>query len=315
MSLEPSLEPNEEATSMVTTLDVGLQGRQQVVAAGLVEGPGGIAVVDPGPSSSLPGLEAALERSGHALDEVGAVLVTHIHLDHSGAAGTILRRNPRARVYVHERGAPHVVDPSKLVASATRLYGDAMERLWGEIAPVPADRVESLRGGERIEVAGLTLQVAYTPGHAVHHVSYFETGTGTAFAGDTAGIRIAPWLAVVPPTPPPDIDVEMWQESIRRLRAWRPSRLFLTHFGPFEDVDEHLDDLERRLAAMASMVRQSLEEPAADDDARIANFTAALKESLREGLRDEAAAARYERAVPFAHCWAGLARYWRKRNV
>ena len=300
---------------MVTTLDVGLQGRQEVVAAGLIEGPDGIAVVDPGPSSSLPGLEAGLQRSGHALDEVGAVLVTHIHLDHSGAAGTILARNPRARVYVHERGAPHVVDPSKLVASATRLYGDAMERLWGEIVPVPADRVQALRGGETIQVAGLPLEVAYTPGHAVHHVSYLEAGTGTAFAGDTAGIRIAPWLAVVPPTPPPDIDVEMWQESIRRLRAWRPSRLFLTHFGPFEDVNEHLDDLERRLTEMAALVRQSLEEPAADDDARIAWFTSTLKESLREGLRDEAAGARYERAVPFAHCWAGLARYWRKKIV
>ncbi|RPJ71339.1 MAG: MBL fold metallo-hydrolase [Acidobacteria bacterium] len=300
---------------MVTTLDVGLQGRQEVVAAGLIEGPAGIAVVDPGPSSSLPGLEAGLARMGHSLDEIGAVLVTHIHLDHSGAAGTIVRRNPRARVYVHERGAAHVVDPGKLVASATRLYGDAMERLWGEIAPVPSDRVHALRGGETIEVAGLPLEVAYTPGHAVHHVSYFEAGSGTAFAGDTAGIRIAPWPAVVPPTPPPDIDVELWAESIRRLRAWRPSRLFLTHFGPFEDVEHHLDDLERRLASMAAMVRQSLEEPAADDDARITSFTAALKQSLREGLRDEAAAARYERAVPFAHCWAGLARYWRKKMV
>jgi len=300
---------------MVTTLDVGLQGRPEVVAAGLIEGPDGIALVDPGPSSSLPGLEAGLERVGHALDEVDAVLVTHIHLDHSGAAGTILRRNPRARVYVHERGAPHVVDPSKLVASATRLYGDAMERLWGEIVPVPADRVQALRGGETIEVAGLRLEVAYTPGHAVHHVSYFEAASGTAFAGDTAGIRIAPWLAVVPPTPPPDIDVEVWQESIRRLRGWRPSRLFLTHFGPFEDVNDHLDDLERRLTEMAAMVRQSLDEPATDDDARIARFTAALKQSLREGLRDETAAARYERAVPFAHCWAGLARYWRKKMV
>jgi len=300
---------------VVTTLDVGLQGRRKVVAAGLLEGPAGIAVVDPGPSSSLPGLEAELGRLGHGLDEVAAVLVTHIHLDHSGAAGTIARRNPRARVYVHERGAPHVVDPGKLVSSATQLYGDAMERLWGEIAPVPADRVHVLRGGETITVAGLRLEVAYTPGHAAHHVSYLETQTATAFAGDTAGIRIAPWPAVVPPTPPPDIDVELWQESLRRLRAWRPSWVFLTHFGAFEDVDPHLDDLERRLLEMAALVRRSLEEPAADDASRVERFAEGVRASLRRGLPDESAFAAYERVVPFDHSWAGLARYWRKKGV
>ena len=300
---------------MVSTLDVGLQGRQEVVAAGLIEGPEGIAVVDPGPTSSLAGLERELGRLGHGLDEVGEVLITHIHLDHAGAAGTIARRNPRVRVYVHERGAPHVVDPSKLVASATRLYGDAMERLWGEICPVAPDRVQPLHGGETIRAAGLPLEVAYTPGHAVHHVSYFERESGTAFAGDTAGIRIAPWPVVVPPTPPPDIDVELWRESIRRLRAWRASRVFLTHFGAFGDVDAHFDDLERRLREMAERVRRSLDEPADSDEERTQRFAAAMRQSLREALRDEGAFARYDQSIPFGHNWAGLARYWRKKTT
>ena len=298
---------------MVTTVDLELHGRRQVVAAGLIEGPEGVAVVDPGPSSSLGGLRAGLARSGRTLADIDAVLLTHVHLDHAGAAGTLVRGNPRTRVYVHERGAPHVVDPGKLVASASRLYGEDMDRLWGEIAPVAADHVEVLRGGETIRVAGLPLEVAYTPGHASHHVSYFDADSGTAFAGDTAGIRIAPWRSVVPPTPPPDIDVELWHESIARLRAWRPSRVFLTHFGAFEDVDAHLDELDHRLDEMAAIVRRFLDEPAADEDEQVGRFTDAVKQSLREGLRDEAAAARYELAVPFRHCWMGLARYWRKK--
>ena len=157
--------------------------------------------------------------------DVTALLLTHIHLDHAGATGSLVRENPALRVYVHERGAPHLVDPSKLLASASLLYGDAMERLWGEVSPVPASALTVLKGGERIEEGGRQLEVAYTPGHASHHVSYFNADTGIAFVGDTGGIKIVENGYVLPPTPPPDINLEAWDESLRTIEAWRPDTL------------------------------------------------------------------------------------------
>jgi glyoxylase-like metal-dependent hydrolase (beta-lactamase superfamily II) len=195
---------------MVRVLDLNFLGRPGAIAAALLEGPGGLALVDPGPASCLDGLRASLARHGHRLEDADTVLVTHIHLDHSGGVGVLARLNPRLQVYVHQRGAPHVVDPSKLVSSASRLYGDRMGPLWGEILPVPEASVHPLDGGEVLEIAGVEVRVAYTPGHASHHVSYFDTSSGTAFVGDAGGIRVGEPLLVLPPTPPPDIDVDAW---------------------------------------------------------------------------------------------------------
>ena len=174
----------------ISYVDLQFQGVPRVIATAVLHGTGGVALIDPGPSTTLPALTAALERAGIPLADVTALLLTHIHLDHAGAAGTLVHANPRLRVYVHEQGAPHLVDPTKLVASAARLYGDAMDRLWGEVRPVPADAIVSLGGGERIAGGGRDLEVAYTPGHASHHVSYFSREAGMAFVGDTAGIRL-----------------------------------------------------------------------------------------------------------------------------
>src|SRR4051795_2735750 len=182
-------------------IDVEHLGREHVIGCWAVDG----ALVDPGPESSLETLLAALEG-----EQPSAVVLTHIHLDHAAATGAIVRRWPDIPVYVHERGARHLVDPSRLLASAERLYGDHMERLWGEIVPVPEANVKPLAGGEDV----LGIRVAYTPGHASHHVSYFHEESGTAFVGDVAAARIPPSDLVVPPTPPPDIDVEAWIESI-----------------------------------------------------------------------------------------------------
>jgi len=300
---------------MVHTIDLDFLQHPLVIAAGLVDGQGGAAIVDPGPASSLDGLKAGLASHGRTLDDVEAVLLTHIHLDHAGATGSLVRDYPRIRVYVHERGAPHVIDPSKLLASATRLYGAHMGLLWGDVLPVPADRIQVLLGGEQLSIAGRTIDVAYTPGHASHHVSYFDRETGTAFAGDTAGIRIAPALHVVAPTPPPDIDLEAWSRSLDVLRGWAPSRLFLTHFGSFDDAESHLDRLQVQLDEMAKLVRASFQQPADDDAARMAGFREALVRSIREAVPDEKAVERYELAVPSDHCWMGLARYWRKRGL
>lgn len=300
---------------MLHTLDLDFHRRPRVIAAGLLEGPGGAIVVDPGPASALEGLRRGLAAHGRSPEELEAVLLTHVHLDHAGAAGVLARENPRLRVYVHERGAPHVVDPSKLVASASRLYGERMETLWGEIAAVEGSRVEPLRGGERLSLAGRTIEVAYTPGHAWHHVSYFDLETRAALVGDVGGIRVAPSPEVIPPTPPPDIDLERWNASLEAIAAWNPSSLLLTHFGTFEDVPAHLERVRARLEEMARLVRESLDEPARDDEERVGRFRARLHESLLEALRSDDAATRYETAVSLDHCWDGLARYWRRRRT
>ena len=224
------------AMAPMRELDVLHLGNPHVVCCHEPE-PG--TLVDPGPASSLDGLLAALGDV-----EPRRILLTHIHLDHAGATGVLVRRFPGVEVWVHERGAPHVVDPSRLVASATRLYGDDMERLWGEIAPVPEENLRVLRGGEVLD----GYRVAYTPGHASHHVAYLHEASGTALCGDVAGIRIGggPLIA---PTPPPDIDIEAWHASLETIAAWRPQRLALTHWGGFDDVGEHLAALHEELDA------------------------------------------------------------------
>ena len=212
-------------------VDLEFLGRPHAIATAVIQSAGGAALVDPGPSTCLPTLELGLQRQGVRWADVRHILLTHIHLDHAGAAGTIVRAHPHIRVLVHERGAPHVADPAKLVESARRLYGADMDRLWGEIAPVPRDRLVVLAGGERVEAGGRRFEVAYTPGHASHHVSYFDAESGVAFVGDTGGVCIDGGY-VLPPTPPPDIDLEAWRASLDRIQAWSPDSLFITHFGP-----------------------------------------------------------------------------------
>lgn len=299
---------------MVQTLDLDFMGRRGVIASGLIEGADGLALVDPGPTTSLDRLRTALGAVGHALEEVEAILVTHIHLDHSGGVGVLVRSNPRLQVYVHERGAPHIIDPSTLVSSATRLYGERMDRLWGEIPPVPAANVHALTGGEVLRIAGTDVRVAYTPGHASHHVSYFDTSSGTAFVGDTGGIRVGARLLVVPPTPPPDIDVDAWDASLDLIRAWSPQRVFLAHFGGFEEPLEHLADLQERLHRAASDVRSLLADESLDDEQRQARFVEQMVTTYRERLPNEEWVRRYQLAVPLEHCWRGLARYWIKKR-
>src|SRR3989449_812265 len=211
--------------SGLSYIDLHFQGVPRIIATAVAHGPGGVALIDPGPSSTLPMLRRELEHAGLSMADVRALVLTHIHLDHAGATGTLVRERPDLRVYVHEKGAPHMIDPAKLLASAARLYGDAMDRLWGEVRPVPADAIAVLKGGERISAGGRDLEVAYTPGHASHHVSYFSADSGIAFVGDTAGVRLSPGGFNLPPTPPPRIDFEGWHQSLARLgrcgAGWR----------------------------------------------------------------------------------------------
>jgi len=297
--------------SGVSFFDLQFQATPRVIATAVLHGAAGVALVDPGPSSTLPTLRRELGDAGISTADVTALLLTHIHLDHAGAAGTMVRENPRLRVYVHEKGAPHITNPDKLVASATRLYGDAMERLWGEIAPVPSSAIVALGGGERVQEGGRTLEVAYTPGHASHHVSYFSADTGIAFVGDTAGIKRGPIGYVLPPTPPPDIDLELWRESLVRLGAWSPQTVFLTHFGPHTPGGPHLHEMTEHLEFVLSLAQASLAREESDE-AREEWFAEAVRHELRRWI-GEGEARTYEVAGRFDLSWRGLARYLRNR--
>jgi glyoxylase-like metal-dependent hydrolase (beta-lactamase superfamily II) len=296
----------------VSYFDLNFQNRSRVIACAVLHGPGGVAIVDPGPSSTLPVLHRHLAAAGMSLADVTTILLTHIHLDHAGATGTLVRENPRLRVYVHEIGAPHMADPGKLVASATRLYGDAMDRLWGEIAPVPPAAMTTLQGGERVEVAGRSLEVAYTPGHASHHVSYFSVDSGIAFVGDTAGVRVVPNGFVLPPTPPPDIDLEIWAQSLATIDRWQADTLLVTHFGPASSVRPHLTEMRDHLDLVGRLSKQSLALQG-EDDVKEGWFVDQVRRELRRSLSDDDASA-YEISGRFDLSWRGLARYWRKKD-
>jgi glyoxylase-like metal-dependent hydrolase (beta-lactamase superfamily II) len=270
-------------------IDVLHLGRDRVIGCWQV----GDVLIDPGPGSCVPTLLAALGD-----ERPRALLLTHIHLDHAGASGSLVKRWPDLEVYVHERGAKHLVEPSRLLESARRLYGEDMDRLWGEFLPVPEANLRILGGGETLEGG---FEVAYTPGHASHHVSYLHEGT--AFVGDVGGVRIPPSDVIIPPTPPPDIDLEAWHASIDLIAGWRPERLAVTHFGSSEDVNGQLAEVGRRLDAHAEFARVN------DMD----TFSEHVQAEI-ERAADLDTAAAYTQAAPHDQLYMGLERYWRKRE-
>jgi glyoxylase-like metal-dependent hydrolase (beta-lactamase superfamily II) len=290
-------------------IDLQHLGRPESIAACVLRTNDGPVLIDPGPASTLPALRGGLERLGFREADLHAILLTHIHLDHAGGSGTLARANPRLNVYVHTRGAPHLIDPSKLVGSATRLYGDRMEELWGEIGPVPAQQVVRLDGGEILGLGARRIEVAYTPGHAWHHVSYFDAANGTAYVGDTAGLAGPRLPVVLPVTPPPDFHLEEWLGSIDRILAWQPTELMLTHFGSSGDPRRHLEALRQGLREWCEFVEGTLALDGTDEE-RIRMFV----EMLRGWIRGKAPAELAERylngAGPEA-CWQGIARYFR----
>jgi glyoxylase-like metal-dependent hydrolase (beta-lactamase superfamily II) len=270
-------------------IDVLHLGRDRVICAYEIDG----AIVDPGPASSV---DTLIDRLGPV--EPRVLLLTHIHLDHAGATGVLCRRYPDLKVYVHEVGAPHLIDPSKLLKSAGRLYGDDMWELWGEVAPVPEERITALSGGETVE----GFRVAYTPGHATHHVSYLHEQTGAAYVGDVAGVRIPPYDHTIAPTPPPDVDVEAWLDSLHTLACWNPQTLGLTHFGQVTEVTDHLHRMRTALVEQAERARPKDEE----------RFIAWMEEELL-AASDPATVECFEQAAPPNQLYMGLERYWRKK--
>jgi glyoxylase-like metal-dependent hydrolase (beta-lactamase superfamily II) len=276
-------------------LDLLHCGDTRRIASYLVDTEDGLALFDCGPSSCLPALHDALGARGLELRDVKHVLLSHIHLDHAGAAGSLVREHPALTVHVSEIGAPHLVDPSRLEASARRLYGDAFDDLWGALEPVPEANVRVV--GDRV----LGLECFPAPGHASHQVSY-QHEDGTLYNGDAAGVRIAPGRFVFAPTPPPEIDLDAWERTIDEIEQRSPRRLALVHFGVFDDVERHLGALRATLRSWADRVGHGMDEP---------TFVAAARADVAGSDPDDADA--YDRAAPYWHCYLGLERYWRKR--
>jgi glyoxylase-like metal-dependent hydrolase (beta-lactamase superfamily II) len=272
-------------------IDLHFGTRERAIGVYLVETSDGVALFDCGPTSTLPTLEAGLAENGLALDDVRHLLLSHIHLDHAGAAGPLVRRHPGLTVWVSEIGAPHLVDPSRLERSARRLYGDLFDPLWGELAPVPEANVRIASG----DVLGW--EAFPTQGHASHHISYLRDGT--LLAGDAAGVRMPGADYVLPVSPPPDLDVEAWHATVSAIRERAPERLALIHFGVHEDVTSHLDRLETELDRWAARVHDGMSQEAF------------VEEALADAGEDAEA---YDRVAPFWQSWHGLKRYWETRE-
>ena len=242
-----SSSPARQLAHDLWSLDLNFQGTAAAVGAYLITGPHGHTLVETGPGSTLPALELAVAATGARFEDIRQLAITHIHLDHAGASGTLMRRLPEATLFVHPFGARHLIDPTRLLSSARRIYGASMDRLWGAFEAVPANRVVTLDDGAEIDCGFRTLRVLHTPGHATHHVAFVDEEARTAFTGDVAGVRVGHGRYVRPPTPPPDVDIEAWHSSAYRLRALRLRALDLTHFGRRTDVTAHLDALSYNL--------------------------------------------------------------------
>jgi glyoxylase-like metal-dependent hydrolase (beta-lactamase superfamily II) len=275
----------------VRLLDLNFGGRPHAVGVYVVDTDDGLALFDCGPTSTMPALEAGLAEHGLRVEDIRHLMLSHIHLDHAGAAGPLVRRHPGLTVWVSEVGAPHLVDPSRLERSARRLYGESFDTLWGELAPVPEDNVRIAKG----DVLGW--ESFPTIGHASHHVSYFRDGT--LLAGDAAGVRMPGASYVLPVSPPPDVDVEGWHATVDAIRAHEPERLALIHFGVHDDVGAHLDRLELELDRWAQRVHDGMEQQDFVDAARA---DAGVDADL------------YDRVAPFWQSWHGMKRYWEKRT-
>ena len=276
-------------------IDLEHLGRERVIGSYLLPEEE-TALVDCGPASCLPALRAGLAAEELEVVELRHLVLTHIHLDHAGAAGILVRENPELLVHVSEIGAPHLVDPTRLERSARRLYGEDFDRLWGPLLPVPEENVRVV--GERV----LGLEAFSTPGHASHHVSYL-TSDGSCLSGDAAGVRIPPSHYVAPVSPPPDIDVEAWERSLDAIAERRPERLCLPHFGIVDDPQAHVERCRSALSTWAERARHGSEE----------EFVRAAEEDIRAAA-DPGTGAVFQQAGPLSQSYAGLRRYWDKRE-
>lgn len=305
-----------EATQIaerIWAIDLGFQGWSQVIYAYLLAAPDELVLIETGPTSTLPALRAGIAAAGFDPAQLRKIFLSHIHLDHAGAAGVIVRELPDVEIFVHPIGAPHLIDPSRLVKSAGRLYTDRMDALWGEVAPIPQERVVTLSDGQTLEAAGHVLSVLFTPGHASHHVAYWEPDLGAIFTGDAAGVRMPGADYVLPPAPPPDLAPEEWTITTERLRQTGTQRLLLTHGGPFDDVDAHIEQLMPNLDAAEAICRAAMID-GADNDAVTALLQAHTEERLGAALEIPGIVQRYGWASPSFLSALGFRRLLTKRG-
>lgn len=303
-----------EAAAGITGIDTRMAGRRRVTSAYLVRAREP-ALVETGPTRSFEATTNGLRALGLDADDLAHVVVTHIHLDHAGGVGAIAAAFPTAKIWVHERGAPHLADPTKLVASATRLYGEErMDELFGPMEPVPAGRIRSVDEGDRIDLGDRSLEVLYTPGHASHHIALADSATDAVFTGDALGVHLPDVGVLRPATPPPDIDIEAGAESIERIRIRARSVLLFSHFGPVTERDELCSIASTRLRRWGEVVRRGLEET--DDLDRIAELLDRETASEFDPVREEAPdLERYEILSSMRMNAAGLVRYWTKKRA
>jgi glyoxylase-like metal-dependent hydrolase (beta-lactamase superfamily II) len=296
----------------VWLIDTLHQGQPGVVASYLLDGPHGPGLVDVGSGATFENLLAGVRAAGCDPLRIERIILTHIHLDHAGATGALVQALPRARVYVHRLGAPHLIDPSRLVRSARRIYGERMSELWGEIIPVPPERITVVDEGDVIAVGPGMMRVFYTPGHAVHHVAPFDERHGYLFPGDVAGVRLEDPPLVRPPTPPPDLSLEDWYASLDRILALHPRRLFLPHFGAVDAIDAHIAQLRERLRDWGDLALADMRAHL-DAESIARTFAESDVERLAE-LRDPDAARRYEIAANYLMSAQGYVRYFQTQH-
>src|SRR5258706_12146009 len=297
------------AQTRIVTLDLNFQGRPHAIASYLIRHGDAVVLIESRPGSTLSALQAGLAQEGLSASDVTHVLLTHIHLDHAGAAGWLAANAQGLEVYVHPIGAPHMLNPEKLIASATRIYGDRMETLWGEFLPVPQSQLKVANDAEEIVIGDLRFVPINTPGHAEHHYVYlFED---IAFCGDVGGVRIPGYQYLRVPMPPPELHIERWHASIARLRKEKFARIAPTHFGIFEDVDWQLRQVEKELDSAARWLAATMTSEPPIEQLRQSFTDWMMKEGEQIGL-DEAVVKAYELANPLGMSADGLLRYWKK---
>ena len=295
------------AQTRIVTLDLNFQGRPHAIASFLIRRGDAVVLIESGPGSTLTALQAGLAQEGLSASDITHVLLTHIHLDHAGAAGWLAKQG--AEIYVHPIGAPHMLNPEKLIASATRIYGDRMESLWGEFLPVPEDQLKIPNDAEEIVIGDLRFIPINTPGHAEHHYVYlFED---IAFCGDVGGVRIPGYQYLRAPMPPPELHLERWHASVNRLRKEKPSRIAPTHFGIFDDVEWQLREVEKGLDSAARWLEETMTSEPPIDQLRQSFTDWMMKEGEQIGLDADVVKA-YELANPLGMSADGLLRYWKK---
>src|SRR2546421_3916233 len=288
-------------------------GENEIIGSCLLTGGNELAIVDPGPGSVVDSLLDAIREAGFAPQDVTHILATHVHLDHAGAAGTLVKLMPKAQVYVHGLGAPHLLDTTKVVASASRIFGERMKVVWGGIEATPIDSLKIIEGGGKLIVAGRRPEVHYTPGHAIHHVIFFDAHSGEAFVGDVAGVRLPGVDYVRPPTPPPDLDLEAWSESMNLVKGLRPDVLYIGHYGAVRDITQHFSRLREQLQSWGDFVLSEMRK-GKDEAEIIALLIERTQPELQRVAKDPHAIQRYEIGSNYAMTVQGYMRYWKLKS-